>query len=560
VEKREDIVQKFSTFLSLGDYYNQRKPIWQADPELERYIKRLAQSEPEANEEFWAQHFLRIVKGIAQPESNQIQQRNKQTKNRHFASQVNHTVTGTLQHLQASGHIIVTSTKQYLDSHEHTQGCKRQCSTQTRVFPSMSSAIAERHLLAYLQEACLWAAQKRYQKFKFLRHKYSLAEYFQIANSAVNPPAKLFKNFNLNHSQTNIEGYAKTAIIRFIKNTIYSQDVEAKREKFSDYGLLKDLSNKELKEALVLKGFNKNQIDLYCLAWKCFDAIFHSNHSQGSRTLEPPNQKQLKQITDYYNQQLSKLNLPTPPVSEEKIHEILEVCIQATRFYRTKRFFPLEDYTNISDPMPTLLDTAIQSEEWEQVREVVSTLFTAMPETGQILLKLWQGLNLTQTEIATVFKNNYPELQKQYQVARYLGKSTKNLLKEFAQEWSAIHPSVSLNDEKDIDRIKEALMECLQSHCQRLLFSILDKVATKQSSANVIYLSSIKKLKQETEITTNRLNFYLLKTYYRHSDKKRYLIKTFIFELEKSMYFAQDSLRLFASKIEDFVDEWLNKL
>ncbi|MEH2141133.1 hypothetical protein [Nostoc sp.] len=41
------------------------------------------------------------------------------------------------------------------------------------------------------------------------------------------------------------------------------------------------------------------------------------------------------------------------------------------------------------------------------------------------MLILWLGLNLTQTEMAVVLKNKYPEIQKQYQVARQLARYSR---------------------------------------------------------------------------------------------------------------------------------------
>ncbi len=52
MKKREDIVEKFSTFLSFGNANIARNLIWHTDPELERYIKHLVKSEPEASKEF----------------------------------------------------------------------------------------------------------------------------------------------------------------------------------------------------------------------------------------------------------------------------------------------------------------------------------------------------------------------------------------------------------------------------------------------------------------------------------------------------------------------------
>ncbi|MFY7806754.1 MAG: hypothetical protein ACOVQ7_25350 [Limnoraphis robusta] len=114
---KRDIVQKFSTFLSFGD----RQFTWQADPQLEQQMKRLVQSDPEAKEEFWARCFLKTLREVSPPESSK-------------------------------------------------EASALACSQTLEI----STLITARHLSAYLQEACLWAAQKSYHKYKFIRHKYPL--------------------------------------------------------------------------------------------------------------------------------------------------------------------------------------------------------------------------------------------------------------------------------------------------------------------------------------------------------------------------------------------------
>ncbi|MCX7592874.1 MAG: sigma-70 family RNA polymerase sigma factor [Fischerella sp.] len=506
MKKRENIIEKFSTFLSFRNSNSEINPIWQTDLELERYMKLLVRSEPEANEEFWARYFLKILREVSQSEGNK------------------------------------DGEKPLTPSSQHSS--------------TPPSLIAGKHLSAYLQEACLWASQKAYQRFKYLRHKYPLEEYFQIANSAANPPAKLFKSFNSEHPQTNVEGYAKTAIIRLISNTIYQQDLEAKRGKFSDYGLLKDLTAKELKEALISKGFSVNQIDSYCLAWQCFDKIYQPDRSHGSRSLATPTQQHLQQIAFCYNQRLKKLDLPTALASGEKIQQMLSICIQAARDYRTKRFLPLEAYDNISDPMPTPWDHLIQEDTWEQLQLLVSNLFATMPEAGQTMLKLWQGLSFTQAEIAVVLKDKYPELQKQYQVARQLDKYSRNLLKDLANEWKKNNPDIYLRDDKDIQNLKDAMTEYLQSHCQKLFYLILDKIAEQpQNQGKLLILcrqiNQLKQLNEEprkpglSEISNNLAKI------------KQDLIINFQQELEISMNLAAKTLDIGITKIANFVHEWL---
>ncbi len=505
MKKREDMVQKFSTFLSFGDSKSRLKATWQVDPELERQMKRLTQSDPEAKAEFWARYFLKTLRRVE-----------------------NEGDTGTWR-----------------------QG-------ELREELSVSSLTVGRHLSAYLQEACFWAAQKSYQRFIFLRHKYPLEEYFQIANSATNLPAKLLKNFDFNYPQTNLEGYARIAIIRFIANTIYQQDIEAKKEKFSDYGLLKDLTKKELRESLQAKGINPLQIDSYCLVWQCFDEIFQPSQNQGNRRLNPPTQNHLQQIASYYNQRCNSLNLQVIPTVGEKIQEMLSICIQAAREHRTKRFLPLEDYEKISDSMPTLWDTVMQEEEWEQVQKLVANLFSAMPEASQTMVKLWQGLNLTQTEMATILKNQYPDLQKQYQVARQLGRLTRNLLRDLANEWQQIHPESCLDGDKDIERIKESLDECLQVHCQKIFYQILDQIGEQWSDEQ-------KLLMFENELTMNKqaiageIPLSLSDLSKGVADVKPSLTQAFKNELETSMGLATGSLDSANNKVANFIAEWLKK-
>jgi hypothetical protein len=494
MNKREDIIQKFSTFLSFGDRNSNKYLFWQTDLRLERQMRCIAESNLEAKADFWARYFLKVAKGI-------------------FPTEEISTGNNTSQ---------ITS----------------------------SSAMAGKHLSAYLQEACYFTAQKIYRQFAFLRHKYSLEEYFQISNSVANPPIKILKNFNLEYSQTNIEGYARTAITRAVKNQIYQQDVEAKRIKFSDYGLLKDLSKKELKESLTSAAVNKDKIELYCLVCQCFDEIYHPPDGSSGRSLPPPNQQQLQETALYYNQRCSQLNLHTKQATEEEIQEILTTCIQLAREYRSKNFLPLEDkYVNVTDLKPNLLDIAIQSEEREEVYLLISRLFTEIPKASQIILKLSLGLNLTQTEIAMIFKDKYPELQKQYQIARQLGKTTKNLLSEFIKEWNQMNSEDLINDDKNTEVMRDSLIDCLQKYCQKTLLDLLRKTHSQSSNQN-------KKL-----ILSHHLNENNTMLDHRNKQLSEYRVSlqiAFQKELESDMNLNHNSLFAVKSKLADFINNSRN--
>ncbi|MBP5973394.1 sigma-70 family RNA polymerase sigma factor [Brasilonema sp. CT11] len=512
MNKRQVIVQKFSTFLS---FLGARKSLvhkWITEPELERNIKQQVQTHPEKTAELWALYFL----GLLQSKSHQ-EEKSEDTEEQKNNRQLVYTLSST--------HYSVTT--QHSSTSEHLKPGK--------------------HLSAYLQEACYWAAQKIQKKLPIFNYKYSLEDLFQIGNLFVSQPAKLFRSFKLEYQNSNLESYAKTALCRFIANTIYTQDVEAKREKFSDYGLLKDLNNKELKEALASKGINTSQLDSYCLARQCFNAVCQPQKRQSSRSLESPSQEDLTQIASYYNQRHNQLNLPTVLADSKKIQEMLSTCIQAARDYRTKRVLTLENDDIISDSMPTPWDTITQTEETEQIESLVSKIFTTMPETGQTMLKLWLGLNLTQAEIASVLKHKYPELQKQYQVARQLGKYSRNFLKEFLQQCHQLNPEMSLHDDKHIELIQESLDECLQSHCKHLLHADFEQLTHQDYSEDefLILTDLIHNEQPEYEQTSKLI------------ERKQGLIQTFEKQLEKNMNLSPESLKFVNRKIARIVGEWL---
>lgn len=468
VKKRDDIIQKFSTFLMFEGVNKRLNVVWQTDLQLERHMKKLIQSESEFKSEYWAHYFLKIIK-----------------------------VNQAVQQVSLSPDCFVK---------------------------------ARGHLSSYLQEACLWAAHKSFQRFSFIRHKYPLPELFQIANLAVNPPEKLFKTFDVEHPQANLNAYAKTAILRFTGNLIYAQDIEAKRDKFTDYGLLKDLTGKELKEALLARGINHRNINYYYLAWQCFDEVYL--YKPANRAPGCEESLQIEQITSCYNQRCKEFNLTTQSVAQ--VENILLTCIQAARNYRTKKFSPLDEQINITDCSSSLLENLIQYEEWQEIQSLIKELFLALPEQGQLMLQLWHGLGLTQTEIAGAITNKYTEIQKQYQVARHLGKYTTTLLDSLIYQWQKYFREVKVYDDKNIEAIKDAMNDCLQVYTQQKFFDTLDRVARTKIVDNI----SFNNIGNDNPI-------------------KEKLINAFQEELEISIQLGTNALDGAKNKLAIFIDNWL---
>ncbi|MGB3649699.1 MAG: sigma-70 family RNA polymerase sigma factor, partial [Rivularia sp. (in: cyanobacteria)] len=414
---------------------------------------------------------------------------------------------------------------------------------------------AKRHFSAYLQEACFKAAKDIHYEFKYIKHKYSLKECFQIANVVASSPSKFFKSFNFERDKINVEAYAITALKRFIRNQIYQHDLEARRTRFSNYGLLKDLSVRELNEALQAQNYQEEQIILYRLVWQCFNEVFQPVPNRLIRK-QNPSENDFTAIASYYNQRCQQLHLVNAFATDIKIQEMLAVCVNVAKNYRTKQYFSYEeDYYGFLCAAPPILDVLIQREEWQEVKVIVDNLFNNMPQLCQIIFKLWQGLNLTQTEIANLLKSKYPELQKQYQVARQLKRYNRNILREFALSWNQVNSEVYLNCEQDIERIKSALDNCLKSHCKQLLFSILDVIINK--------INNEERTNLFTQIESADRFICGETTYDLNSDSnlatamKLKLIELFQHELEKSMCLETDSLSILSHKLVDVVNEWM---
>jgi len=311
-----------------------------------------------------------------------------------------------------------------------------------------------------------------------------------------------------------------------------------------------------LREALSSQGINNNQIPSYCLVWQSLDEIYQPNESLVNRNFKSLNETQLTQITFRYNQRQNQLDSSTHAVSVAKIKDILSTCIKAARDYRTKRFLPLEEYDTISDFALTPWDTLLQEEASEQVRTIIWQLFSNMPEVGQIIFKLLLGLNLTQIEIAAVLKSKYPELQKQYQVARHLARYNKNLLKDLVYELQKFNSGMCLNDDKDIERVKDAMTECLQSLCQKLLYSTLDKIEKQYNhSKKLSTLSNERKMVKQPRVEPLIVN--LSEASNMLQEVKPNFLNYFQQELEINMNLTAKSLEIVELKIEAFVEEWI---
>lgn len=320
-----------------------------------------------------------------------------------------------------------------------------------------------RHLVAYLQEPCLRASHQIYKKLQFIRNRYPLEEFFQIASTASSNPLQILRGFQFDRPEASIKSYAGVTLQRIITNTLYEHDIALKASKLSDYRLLRSLSKKELKEALGLKSFQEGIFSEHILAWLCFKEVYQPVISNGR--LEPPNEAQLQEMVKVFNCRLSGSEYAGEYINICKFQEYLSTCIQAARDYRKASILPIENCPEIEmegEPWKLL----VQEDEWNYLRQMICGALESLCDEGKSLIYLYYGVGLKQTEVAVIAGEN------QYKISRRLDKYRRELLKVFFRQWNEKNPDQQIN-EKIIDSLEKPMSEYLKEQCEIWLDKLL---------------------------------------------------------------------------------------
>jgi RNA polymerase sigma factor (sigma-70 family) len=337
------------------------------------------------------------------------------------------------------------------------------------VWQNESSAVAQAHISAYLQEVCYWTARKFALNFPT---QSSLPDCFQMAIAHI---SKILKAFNPQYS-SHLKSYAQLAFESMIKDVLR---LRRETDICSDWALLHKLSRKRLVQSLQNAGFNPQTIESYVLAWECFKELYTGDNTK-IRQLTKPDALTWDAISNLYNvERLSRLSSPTTAVKQQTIESWLLSSAKAARTFLYPKFVsadaPLkeEDDSNLLDILPANLQTSLLTEIIEQeeavnmrnqqaqLNQVLSQAIATMDSVSQQLLQVYYGQKLTQTEIAAQLEI------KQYTVSRRLSSIKKSLLLTLTQ-WS--QNTLHIFPKSDVvDAINTSLEEWLKlqySHTQ----------------------------------------------------------------------------------------------
>jgi RNA polymerase sigma factor (sigma-70 family) len=315
--------------------------------------------------------------------------------------------------------------------------------------------MAYEHLAAYLQKPCYEAAKKVYWRFSSLQ--YRLEDYFQIAFAQTKDLLKSFKPTQGNHLSTYATSFYEREIKEYLR---LSKEVNI----CSDWSLLRQISKKQLNEALQNAGLGTKKIESYLLVWRCYKLLYIPPQPRVNRGLQKPTQETWEALAQQYN-----LDALGNQVGTEQIEAWLLKCAQIVRTYLYPRFKSIDqpisgedDARELGEILPelrspsyfdTLIDEISQQERQslrDRVRSILLQSICQLPAKRQELLQLYYGDRQTQQQLAKHFGIH------QTTIGRNLREVKKLLLKQLTQ-WiqEELHISITSNILNDLSNFLE---------------------------------------------------------------------------------------------------------
>ena len=287
---------------------------------------------------------------------------------------------------------------------------------------------ANRHLWAYLQEPCYWAAHRISRRFPMVQ--YSVADGFQTAIANVD---RILNKYDPDYG-SDLKAYARRAFGNCIRDQLRQQQAI---NISSDWGLLRRLSQTQLKKALLAAGFVQTSGSI--LIWQCFKHICVPEPGKSARGLSAPTPEQLDAIAKRYN----RLRHRTPDILSVDIGA-RQLIMELTQLAATVRSYLTPTVTSLNQPqyddsgeeqldtLPTddtpmaqLLTAEAYTEQQQWIQQIDTRLsdeIVNLEASNQILLRLYYQQTLTQSDIARQLNIQ------QYQVSRKLSRIRQQLL------------------------------------------------------------------------------------------------------------------------------------
>lgn len=294
--------------------------------------------------------------------------------------------------------------------------------------------LAERHLLAYLQEPSYWAVEhvtRRHTSGQFQPGDYFLIAIAQFKKVLEDfEPKKGFK----------LKSFAQKFFLNILRD-------ELRRRKEADlctrWGFLRKVGQRRFVEALQNGGLSLAEVNQYVLARRCFRELYVATQPGGTAQLPEPDFTLWKKVANLYNEERLNLATPSSSCTPQLIEQWLVRAERLVRNYLyppppTSLTPPEDDDTRGEIDLPdssSLLDTPENKEAERQYQEQLAEMHGVLTETlssldseWKLVLRLYYCENLTLQQIAANLGENYNWVQ------RRVFKAKKRLL-EALLEW-----------------------------------------------------------------------------------------------------------------------------
>lgn len=421
MEKRENLVEQFSTFLDFQQRGKQFVCCWRSPLNLlTSHTQWMANNYPQGDVEFWAKYWVRDCLLFG-------------------------------RWMRA---IAMSEAKDNLHSFWY--------------FLILAYFLAKTHLSAYLEETCYATAFYLAKDFDLhaIEKRELLGEFFLIARKTVSFPHKTFRSYNISHPKcSKVASQAEVKIKAAIREYLLAQNLMRIVDKYSDWGVLRNFSKKQIKECLLHRGITQQEINRYLLAYQTFREIYTPKKPKGK--LLPPTDEEWEDTFCRFNQLSERHNFPLA-TNRQEVENLLKNCVDAARAPDSPICQKSEDKIEEKN-----------REIFELLNPILIPAYQQLPPQSQLMLKLWYGVRLNQTDIGKVFRI------KQHTVSRYKDRDKEPLFLALLQ-WLKKQQRRDVLTDEEVVKIEEMLDEWLadfgRQFCSEVLQSLMLKIDASDAS------------------------------------------------------------------------------
>ncbi len=386
---------------------------------------------------------------------------------------------------------------------------------------------AKFHSVAYLQSSCYWAVKEFFAKMNLEKENISPTKYYLTAlDTVIEKTANIeriinkFSEFNPHYSS--VETYTQ----KWLKSAIYDAIYQTYGfGKYSQWGLLKNITKKLLKTALCSKGYNEKTINDYLPLWDCFQKVYSQNQpTLNNKKLSNPTPKQINDIIKLY-QTLSPQNLtPSSEIMTNltpiKFEKIMTQCHEAVNIYQQQRHINAYAYSfttqeideenkdsntiteadlchNLDTKEKDIEDNSLLSNfDRSEINLILKNQVKNLNYKDKILLTLNNGLGLKQSTIAKLLDSHQTTVSRQIQKT-ITGSFLKGVIKEIEQKLLQKQTTKTKFEFKKIEidslkinETKEFIASWLSNFFQKDLYQQLETIFLQLSPEKQELLSS----------------------------------------------------------------------